>query len=83
MGRIFVALVPVDRAHVKVEKIEASTWYEARERARSLTRFGDPEVLPEVESAAFLEQKPSAFPGAMHAAQKRLERRHGGKRRKP
>lgn len=55
MSRVFIALVPVDTTHVKVESVEASTWYEARERARSLSRFGEPEVMSEAESAALLE----------------------------
>lgn len=73
MSRVFIALVLIDSTHVKVERIEASTWYEAREKARSLSRFGEPEVASEAESAALLDQKPSV----------RLMRHGSGKRRKP
>lgn len=51
MSRVFIAIVPIDSTHVKVEKIEASTWYEAREKARSLPRFGEPEVASERSEA--------------------------------
>lgn len=80
MSRVFIALVLIDSTHVKVERIEASTWYEAREKARSLSRFGEPEVMSEAESVALLEQKPSML---QRAVQKRLMCHGSGKRRKP